>query len=102
MQANGAEILRLACCNALDNSVKVCAPIHDAILIEAPINELPHAIAVTQQVMAEASRIVLDGFELRTEVDSFVYPERYEKTSSEGMWQKMIALLEQCEQAGGQ
>jgi hypothetical protein len=102
MQANGAEILRIACCNAIENGVKVCAPVHDALLIEASIDELPHAIAVTQQVMAMASRIVLDGFELRTEVDSFVYPERYEKTSSKGMWQKMMTLLEHCEQSGGQ
>ena len=36
MQANGAEMLRLACCFATERGVRVCAPVHDAILIEAP------------------------------------------------------------------
>src|SRR5204862_5219938 len=38
MQANGAELLRLACCFAVESGIRVCAPVHDAILIEAPLN----------------------------------------------------------------
>ena len=38
MQANGAEMLRLACCLAIERGVKVCAPVHDAILIDRPWN----------------------------------------------------------------
>ena len=34
MQANGAEMLRLACCLATEQGIEVCAPIHDALLIE--------------------------------------------------------------------
>ena len=34
MQANGAEMLRLACCLATERGVEVCAPVHDALLIE--------------------------------------------------------------------
>jgi len=33
MQANGAEMLRLACCLATERGVEVCAPVHDALLI---------------------------------------------------------------------
>jgi len=36
MQANGAEMLRLACCMATERGICVCAPVHDALLIEAP------------------------------------------------------------------
>lgn len=32
MQANGAEMLRLACVKIVENGVKLCAPIHDAYL----------------------------------------------------------------------
>jgi hypothetical protein len=39
MQANGAE-LRLACSLATESGVKIAAPVHDAILIAAPNNEL--------------------------------------------------------------
>src|SRR5215510_1346814 len=36
MQANGAEMLRLACCLATERGVEVCAPVHDALLVEGP------------------------------------------------------------------
>ncbi|MGD9922445.1 MAG: DNA polymerase [Pseudorhodoplanes sp.] len=36
MQANGAEMLRLACCTATERGVEVCAPVHDAVLICSP------------------------------------------------------------------
>src|SRR5262249_15536967 len=40
MQANGAEMLRLACCLATERGISVCAPVHDAILIQAPLDRL--------------------------------------------------------------
>jgi hypothetical protein len=97
MQANGAEILRLACCNVLDAGVKVCAPVHDAILIEAPIDELASAITTTQKEMGEASKIVLDGFELRTDAERWDYPERYSEQRGTETWNRVMTLLERCE-----
>ena len=40
MQANGAEMLRLASCLATEAGIKVCAPIRDALLIEAPVDRI--------------------------------------------------------------
>ena len=60
MQVNGAEMLRLACCMATDRRVLVCAPVHDALLIEAPLEQLDDAIETTKHAMREASRIVLE------------------------------------------
>ena len=40
MQANGAEMLRLACCLATERGIEVCAPVHDAVLICAPLERL--------------------------------------------------------------
>jgi DNA polymerase-1 len=59
MQASGAEMLRLACCYATERGVRVCAPVHDALLIEAPLGELDAAVAAAQQAMADASEQVL-------------------------------------------
>jgi len=67
MQAHGAEMLRLACCLATERGVEVCASVHDALLIATPIDRIEAAITVTRMAMAEASRIVLGGFEVRTE-----------------------------------
>ena len=68
MQANGAEMLRLACCLATERGIEVCAPVHDAVLICAPLDRLDADIAGMRAAMAEASRIVLNGFELGTDV----------------------------------
>jgi DNA polymerase I-like protein with 3'-5' exonuclease and polymerase domains len=67
MQANGAEMLRLACCLATERGIKVCAPVHDAILIEALLPELDEAVEKVQLAMSQASAIVLSGFRLRSE-----------------------------------
>jgi DNA polymerase-1 len=77
MQGNGAEMLRLASCLATENDVRVCAPVHDALLIEAPLDMLEEHVRITQEAMEEASAIVLNGFRLRSETRLILYPKRY-------------------------
>jgi hypothetical protein len=93
MQANGAEMLRLACCLATERGIHVCAPIHDALLIEAPLDDLDHVIAETQRAMADASAAVLSGFALRSEAKVFRYPERYQDERGTHMWSLVWELL---------
>ena len=76
MQANGAEMLRLACCLATEHGIEVCAPVHDAVLICAPVDRLDADVERMQEAMREASRIVLDGFELGTDAKLIRYPDR--------------------------
>lgn len=95
MQANGAEMMRVASILLTDAGVRVCAPVHDAFLIEAPLKELDSAIAQTQSLMAKASRIVLDGFELGSEVKVTRHPDRYVDKRGEVMWGKVMSLIGQ-------
>jgi hypothetical protein len=97
MQAHGAEMLRLACCLATEHGIEVCAPVHDALLIMAPIEEIEATVAAMREAMAEASRIVLDGFEVRTEVQVWRYPERFYDERGERMWKVVTELVEQAE-----
>jgi DNA polymerase I len=97
MQAHGAEMLRLACCLATEGGVEVCAPVHDALLIAAPITEIEAAVAATREAMAEASRVVLDGFEVRTEAKITRYPERFSDPRGRRMWGVVIELIEEAE-----
>jgi hypothetical protein len=97
MQANGAEMLRLACCLATERGIEVCAPVHDAVLICAPLDRLESDIAGMQEAMREASRIVLDGFELTTDTAVFTYPERYMDERGSTMWERVMALLDKAE-----
>ncbi len=86
MQANGAEMLRLACSFATERGIRVCAPVHDALLIEAPIHELGEAVTVTEAAMAQASAHVLGGFTLRTDAKIVRYPDRYRDERGTQMW----------------
>ena len=84
MQANGAEMLRLACCLGTEAGISICAPVHDAILIMAPLDRLDEDVARMHVYMEEASRIVLGGFRLRTDQHVFPYPERYSDPKGRG------------------
>jgi hypothetical protein len=86
IQSTGAEMLRLACCLATERGVEICAPVHDAVLGHAPLEHLDEAIRITREAMAEASRIVLDGFEVRTNVEVVRYPARYQDKRGWGTW----------------
>ena len=97
MQANGAEMLRLACCLVTEAGITVCAPIHDALLIEAPLDQLDAHIQKTQALMAEASFIVLDGFALRSDVDIVRYPDRYHDERGVQMWGTVSRILDDLE-----
>jgi DNA polymerase I len=95
MQANGAEMLRLACSMLVESGTKVCAPVHDAVLIEAPLESLDKSIEETQQILSEASAIVLDGLRLRSGVEVFRYPERYVDERGIKMWETVQGVLDE-------
>jgi DNA polymerase-1 len=93
MQANGAEMLRLACCFATESGIEVCAPVHDAVLICAPVDRLEVDIERMRDCMARASRAVLGGFELRADAAPVVYPDRYRDLRGAVMWDRVTGLL---------
>jgi hypothetical protein len=94
MQANGAEMMRLAACLATESWIEVCCPVHDAFLICAPMERLDADIAAMRAAMAEASRIVLGGFELGTDVAIIHHPNRYMDGRGRVMWERVMRLLD--------
>ena len=97
MQANGAEMLRLACCLATERGIEVCAPIHDAVLICTPLERLDADVATMRAAMAEASRVVLGGFESGTDAELIRYPGRYQDARGADMWRAVMELLAELE-----
>jgi hypothetical protein len=93
MQGNGAEMLRLGCCIATERGVGVGAPVHDAVMICAPLERLEAEIAEMRSALAEASRIVLGGFEIRTEAKLIRYPDRYMDPRGKVMWERVMELI---------
>jgi DNA polymerase I len=59
----------------------------------APLDRLDADIARMQACMAEASRIVLDGFEIRTDVKRVNYPDRYADPRGAVMWDRVVGLI---------
>lgn len=92
MQANGAEMLRLACTRLIRDGVRICAPVHDAILIEAPLGELSDVIHHSQNIMRQASAVVLGGFELESDVKIVAAPNRFMDERGVDMWNRVMRL----------
>ena len=98
IQATGAEILRVAIILGTRHGIELLAPVHDAVLIQAPIERIETDAARMQQIMARASRIVLNAttegrHELRTDVKIVRYPDRYEDPRGIKIWNWVLARL---------
>jgi DNA polymerase I len=98
MQAHGAEILRLAICYAIEAGILVCAPVHDAVLIMAPLDRIDADAALMSNFMEKASEVVLKRLKLRTEghtPDKIIrYPDRYmDEDRGRPFFEKVMSLL---------
>jgi hypothetical protein len=99
MQGNGATMMQTAACLAVERGIQVCAPVHDAFLICAPIERLEADVAGMQAAMAEAARAVLNGFELGSDAKLVVYPDRYmdARAGSRDTWDRIWRLVADAE-----
>jgi hypothetical protein len=96
MQSNGAEMMRLAACLITERGIELSGSVHDAFIICSPLETLDENIRVTRSAMEEASRIVLDGFELSTDVTDVRWPARYmDEDRGRVMWNRVMQVLEQ-------
>jgi len=94
MQSNGAEMMRLACCEGTETGLKICAPIHDALLLEAPRDRIDDHILQLTGILQHASELVLgDGRTCGIDVDVVHYPDRYSDERGEVMWDRVMSLL---------
>ena len=93
-QTNGAEMLRLAVIGMISRGIFINATIHDAVLIEADEDKIDEAVASAREVMEEASRVVLNGFTIRTEPHIIRPGARYEDDRGADMWAKIGCLLQ--------
>jgi len=99
MQANGAEMLRLACCLGIERGIEICAPVHDAVLICAPLDRLEADIGGMRAAMTKAAGIVLNGFELHTDATVIRYPDRYSDPRGRMMWNQVMSLISRHREA---
>jgi DNA polymerase I len=101
VQATGADILRIACILGTRHGIKLLAPLHDAVLIEAPMEHIEADVALMREIMRRASHIVLNAeatgtHQLRTDYTIVSYPDRYYDKRGVRVWTEVMTLLAQC------
>jgi len=92
VQANAAEMLRLTCCLLVERGIGLCCPVHDAVLVEGPAGSINDVVEQTRIAMAEASRIVLRGFEVGAEAKVVRWPDRYADEAGTAFYETVIRL----------
>jgi hypothetical protein len=90
VQANAAEILRIAHLFLCESGIRVCVPVHDAFIILALEKDLEDVAEVVRRQMMRASGIVLHGFELRADTQILVHPKRLIDRRGERMWEYVL------------
>jgi DNA polymerase I-like protein with 3'-5' exonuclease and polymerase domains len=94
MQADGAEMLRLAAWRLCEAGIVPVMLVHDGILLEATDREeVEHA----KEIMRQAGRDVCDGFEIDVDVDQMlVGGARYadKRPMAKKMWATIMSTLE--------
>jgi hypothetical protein len=68
IQSAGGEILHVAGVLAERRGIRIVAPVHDAIMAEAPLEQAEEASVALDRAMRDAAAIVLRGYELPTDV----------------------------------
>ena len=93
--------MRLVIVRAGAAGLRLIGCAHDSFLIEAPSAEIEQAVARLQDIMRQASRDLLNGFELRADCkpdrDIVRYPARFidKREMEDGMrhWDRLMALI---------
>jgi DNA polymerase I len=98
IQATGADILRIACILATRRGIKLLAPVHDAVLMEAPLQRIEADGALMREIMRRPSRIVLNAdvngtHELRTDCTIVRHPDSYSDKRGAKFWTEVTDLL---------
>ena len=94
MQANASELLRIACILMVENGITLCAPVHDAVLIQAPDDLIEEHVAIAQTCMSLASQKMLSGFALSSDAAILRYPQRFLEDGAAEFWEKVMAILQ--------
>jgi DNA polymerase-1 len=97
IQSTAAEILHVACILAERRGIEVIAPVHDAIMAEAALEEIEDASVALDRVMRDAAAIVLRGYELPTDVQPIQPGERFYEERGEDMWKTITRLTAKLE-----
>jgi hypothetical protein len=96
IQSHGGEMMRAVMIAATEAGLSICAPIHDAFLLEAPIERIEEDTAALRAIMRAAGTAVV-GVPIETDAKIIRPPQRYVDDRGVAMWNKVMGLLEAIE-----
>ena len=73
--------------------MRLCAPIHDAVLIEAGADDIEDEAARMRTIMREASGVVLSGVKIGVDTKIVRYPDHYTDPRGEALYNRIMRLL---------
>jgi DNA polymerase I len=97
IQSAGAEVMHVTSILAERRGIKIVAPVHDAFMAEAPADQVEDVSTALDQVMRDASAVVLRGYELPTDKQLIRAGQRYFDDRGVGMWETVTRLLAKLE-----
>jgi DNA polymerase-1 len=94
VQSTGADMLRMTMIALEDVGIEVIAPVHDAVLIQAPTTKIYDVVEETKSIMRRVSGQMLSGFWLEVDTDIVSWPARYVDPRGKRMWNELMGILE--------
>jgi DNA polymerase I-like protein with 3'-5' exonuclease and polymerase domains len=98
VQSTCADLFRLAYVWGTRHGLSLIAPVHDAVLLEAPEDRIEQDVALMREIMRRASRAIFNPtaagtIELRTDAKIIRYPDRFTDGRGTELWETVLKLL---------
>ena len=93
IQATGAAILRWTQIRLREQGIKVLCPVHDAILVEYPLDTKEETLRVCQEEMVTAGKLFLNENKLLVDVENEVTAPDSFPTGNPEIWDMVMELI---------
>lgn len=101
MQATCAEIMRLATSRMVAEGLSICITVHDAVLLEASLDEIDQHVEIAKNCWRWASERILK-FRLDADAKIVRYPDRYTDEDGTEAWNQLVQFLKEIEKKEAQ
>ena len=99
IQNSGAHILQFAIVGLTEVGIRVCCPLHDAVITECDLDKVEEHKAEVGAIMREAARVAL-GTEIPVDHEVVCFPDRYmdKRAGTREMFDKVLSALRLIEE----
>jgi DNA polymerase-1 len=97
LQAHGADILRILCCDLTESGFSVCYPLHDAVGVEVDLGTEKEAVTEIESKMVNAAGWLGSDVPIQVESRIILPGRRYiDDDQAEQQWEEAMRALEEA------